>query len=160
MMGTGKTTVGRALAARLRRGFVDSDQQIERRTGRTVAQIFRDDGEAAFRVLESEVLADALSHPDAAVVAAAGGTVLDPENRRRIKDGGFVVWLRADPRTLEGRVRAGTHRPLLDEDPAAVLQRLATQRAALYGEVADLVVDVDAVRPAAVVDQICAALPR
>jgi shikimate kinase len=156
MMGTGKSSVGRRLAHRLGRDLVDSDEQVERRTGRTVAEIFRADGEAAFRALESEVLAEALASERPAVVAAAGGTVMDPENRRRIREGGFVVWLRADPSTLESRVRSGLHRPLLDEDPAGVLRRLASQRAPLYAEVADLVVDVDDIRIDDVVERICA----
>jgi 5-deoxy-5-amino-3-dehydroquinate synthase len=154
MMGAGKTTVGRALAARRGWSFVDSDAQIEARTGRTVAQIWAAEGEPAFRRLESEVLAEALAAEDPSVVAAAGGVVLDPVNRARIRQAGPVVWLRADPATLARRVRKGDHRPLLDSGPAEVLARLAAERGDLYAELADLVVDVDGLSADEVVDRI------
>src|SRR5258705_11543535 len=95
MMGAGKTTVGSRLARRLDRPFVDSDVQVEGRAGRTVRQIFEAEGEAAFRALESEVLAEALGSEEPAVIAAAGGTVLDPNNRRRMREGGTGVYLSA-----------------------------------------------------------------
>src|SRR4051794_31328522 len=82
MMGAGKTTVGSRLARRLDRPFVDSDVQVERRAARTVRQIFETEGEAAFRAIESEALAEALASEEPAVIAAAGGTVLDPVNRQ------------------------------------------------------------------------------
>ena len=147
MMGTGKTTVGRLVAARLGRPFVDSDDQVEARTGRTVREIFEEDGEAAFRREESEALASALEAGEPAVVAAAGGVVLDPENRRRLRDAGLVVWLRADPGLLVRRVGGASHRPLLADDPAGVLRRLADERAPLYAEVAAEVIDIDELGP-------------
>lgn len=161
MMGSGKTTVGRRLARRLHRPFVDSDEQVEARTGRTVADIFRTDGEAAFRPLEAEALAAALAADPPAVVAAAGGTVLDPDNRRAMAAAGTVVWLRADPAVLAARVAAAgdDHRPLLDDDPAGTLRRLADERDVHYHEVADLVVDVDELDPDAIVAQIVRRLP-
>jgi shikimate kinase len=141
MMGAGKTTVGRKLARALGRPFIDSDQQVEQRTGRTVREIFEADGEAAYRVLEADALAEALATTSPSIIAAAGGTVLREENRDRMRHAGTVVWLRADPAVLADRVRNGTHRPLLQDDPAAVLERLDAQRRALYEEVADHVVD-------------------
>ncbi|MBW3580623.1 MAG: shikimate kinase [Actinobacteria bacterium] len=141
MMGSGKTSVGRLVARRLGRAFLDSDEQIEARTGRTVREIFEVDGEATFRALEADVLADALARPEAAVIAAAGGVVLDADNRRRLRDQATVVWLRADPEVLAARVRSGDHRPLLTHDPLAVLERMETARGPLYREVADHVVD-------------------
>ncbi|HEX2192499.1 MAG TPA: bifunctional shikimate kinase/3-dehydroquinate synthase [Acidimicrobiales bacterium] len=143
MMGAGKSTVGRALARRRGWDFFDSDARIEERTGRTVGEIWADQGEPVFRRLESEVLAEALSAERPAVVAAAGGVVLDPGNRARLRECEAVVWLRARPETLVPRVATSSHRPLLDSDPAGVLARLAAERAPLYAEVADVTVDVD-----------------
>ena len=144
MMGSGKTTVGRGLAAALGRPLVDSDAQVEARTGRTVREIFESDGEAAYRVLEREALVDALAEAEPSVVAAAGGVVLDAGNRAVLQEAGTVVWLRARPEVLARRVSAGRdHRPLLGDDPLAALRRLDAERRPLYEEVADLVVDVD-----------------
>ena len=98
LMGTGKTTVGRALAERLHRRLLDSDLLIEARTGRTVRQIFQDEGEPAFRALETEVLIEALAQTTPSVIAAAGGVVLSEQNRRALKAApAKVVWLRAEP---------------------------------------------------------------
>lgn len=158
LMGSGKTTVGRVLARRLGRPFVDSDEVIEARTGRTVREIFESDGEDAFRKLEAAVLAEALADPTPAVVAAAGGTVLAEANRRCMEASGTVIWLRADPGVLVERATAGDHRPLLDGDPAGVLASMAAAREALYDEVADHVVDVAGKDPEAVADEIEAVL--
>ena len=141
MMGAGKTTLGRRLARKLGRPFIDSDQQIEVTTGRTVREIFEADGEPVFRALEAEALADALATTSPSVIAAAGGTVLSEENRARMREGGQVIWLRADPDVLAERVRNGVHRPLLADDPAQVLHDLDAARRELYQEVADHVVD-------------------
>ena len=98
--------------------FVDSDAQVEARTGRTVREIFEDDGEPAFRVLETEALRDALDAPGPTIVAAAGGVVLTEENRRLLERPNVeVVWLRADPTILVERAVSGDHRPLLAHDP-------------------------------------------
>jgi shikimate kinase len=151
MMAAGKTSVGRRLAHGRGWQFFDSDGQIEAMTGRTVADIWRTDGEAEFRRLEAQVLADALASTTPRVIAAAGGTVLDPENRRLIELHHPVVWLRARPETLAGRLGSAPHRPLLDEDPETVLRTLDTLRRPFYEEVADLVVDVDDLTPDQVV---------
>lgn len=157
MMGTGKTTVGRALADRLGRPFRDSDAEIEARTGRTVAQIFAEDGEAAFRREEAGVLAEDLGAARPSVIAAAGGTVLDPRNRDRMRAAGTVVWLRAPVEVLVERVATGTHRPAVDADPQGTLARMETDREALYAEVAD--VAVDSTRPVdELVEEILAAV--
>ncbi len=151
MMGVGKSTVGRRLAAELGRPFSDSDLEIEARTGRTVREIFELDGEPAFRRLEAQVLADALASPEPTVVAAAGGVVLDPENRRRMTDAGTVVWLRAPVAVLVDRVAAGVHRPAVETDPEGTLSTMERDREELYAEVAD--VTLDSARP---VDEVVA----
>jgi shikimate kinase len=144
MMGVGKTTVARVLSERLGRPVLDSDAIIEARTGRTVREIFAEDGEPAFRALETEVLRESLESATPSIIAAAGGVVLSPTNRSLLKDSGArVVWLCADPSTLVERVRGGAHRPLLDQDPAGTLQRMFVEREALYREVADAIVLVD-----------------
>ncbi|MEX2626888.1 MAG: shikimate kinase [Ilumatobacteraceae bacterium] len=144
MMGAGKSTVGRIVAARLGRRLLDSDEVIEARTGRSVRDIFATDGEAAFRSLETEALREALADPEPAVIAAAGGVVLSSENRRVLADADArVVWLLADPEVLIERVRSGMHRPLLDDDPEGTLRRMWAEREPLYHEVADAIVSVD-----------------
>jgi shikimate kinase len=144
MMGVGKTTVAKVVAERLGRSVIDTDQTIEATTGRTVRDIFAADGEAAFRAIESQVLADALATESPSVIAGAGGVVLLPANREALRaSGARVVWLCADPATLVERVKAGGHRPLLDADPAGTLQRMFDEREALYREVADAIVLVD-----------------
>jgi shikimate kinase len=144
LMGSGKSTVARIVAERLERRVIDSDAVIESATGRTVRQIFIDDGEDAFRALETAALLDALASPVPAVIAAAGGVVLRDENRTALKNSNAkVVWLCATPAVLIERVTSGAHRPLLDGDPAGTLQRMHETRDPLYREVADVIVLVD-----------------
>jgi shikimate kinase len=156
MMGSGKTTVGRQLAVRLGWAFSDSDELVEASTGSTVPELFATQGEEAFRAEESRVLAEALGADGPVVVSAAGGVVLSADNRALLARHS-VVWLRADPATLAARVGAGEGRPLIDADPAGTLVGLDAVRRPLYEEVADVVVDVDALDPATVVDRVLAA---
>lgn len=160
MMGAGKTTTGRLLADRLGWPYLDSDDEIERQTGRTVPQIWKEDGEPAFRREEARVLSEACAAAGPAVVSVAGGAVLDPDNREIIRRCGLAVWLRADVSTLAMRVGTGAGRPLLEGSPAAALARLYEQRAPVYAELADLVFDVDRMSPPQVVDQIVEALEQ
>ena len=157
LMATGKTTVGRLVADSLGRPLLDSDDQVEARTGRTVREIWRTDGEAVYRKLEADALADALDAVEPSVIAAAGGVVLADENRARLRGADVdVVWLRARPDTLLARIEEAddVHRPLLDDDPAGMLERMARDRTPLYAAVADRVVDVDDRAPAQVADEI------
>jgi shikimate kinase len=156
MMGSGKTTVGRELAGRLGWAFLDSDAMVEASTGSTVAELFAERGEDGFRSEETRVLVEAMGATPPAVVAAAGGAVLSRDNRALLTAGGTVVWLRADPSTLAGRLGSGAGRPLLGDEPAARLVELDAVRRPLYEEVADVVVDVDDLDPSRVVDRILA----
>jgi shikimate kinase len=157
MMGAGKSTTGSLLAQRLGAAYLDSDAEILRRTGRTVPEIWHQDGEPAFRAEEARVLADALHRHGPTVVGVAGGAVLDPVNRELIRRAGTVVWLRARPETLARRVGAGEGRPLLEGDPAANIARLDAERRPIYTELAGVVVDVDELSPPEVVDRIVSA---
>lgn len=144
MMGSGKSSVGRVLAERLGRPLFDSDQMVEDRTGRTVREIWQTDGEAVFRAIETEVLADAVAEAQPSVIAAAGGVVLSDDNRRVLAEAdAHVVWLMADVDVLLGRVQNGMHRPLLDDDPEAKLREMFSARESLYREAADAIVSVD-----------------
>jgi shikimate kinase len=158
MMGAGKSTTGHLLSKRLGWPYLDSDEEIYHQTGRTVPEIWKQDGEAAFRAEESRVLAEATTSDGPAVIAVAGGAVLDPDNRARIRGAGLVVWLRADVAVLAARVGSGTGRPLLEGGPAAAMQRLTEVRAPIYADLADLALDVDRMSPPQVVDRILAAL--
>lgn len=123
-MGAGKTTVGRQLAKRLHRRFVDSDHEIETRTGVRIPLIFDIEGEAGFRRRESQVLAELVEEPNL-VMATGGGAVLAEENRRRLHDNGVVIYLCASPDVLYQRTRHDRNRPLLQvPDPLARLAAL------------------------------------
>jgi shikimate kinase len=145
LMGAGKTTVGERCADRLGRPFVDTDDVVEAVARRSVQELFTDAGEAAFRQLERDAVRDAVASLAPSVIACGGGAVLDPENRRRLRQTGTVVWLRATPAVLAERVDAdGVERPLLAPRGAvATLERLAVVRAAAYEAVADAAVDTD-----------------
>jgi len=141
LMGAGKTSVGRVLAKRLDKKFVDSDQEIEHRTGVRVPVIFEIEGEEGFRRRESAVIAE-LVRLSGIVLATGGGAVLDPENRRALHSTGIVIYLRAEPRELWMRTRHDRNRPLLrTADPLAKLEELHRIRDPLYREVAHLIVD-------------------
>ena len=143
LSGTGKTSVGRRIAALLNRPFIDTDEEIEERTGRTVRGIFAADGEPAFRELEAKVMADLLAAAEPCVIAAGGGAVVTGSTRKLLQQPDvFVVWLTATPEFLASRTAKKAHRPLLDGDPVAALHRLADERAAWYEEVADVAFDV------------------
>jgi len=140
-MGTGKTEVGRRLAQRLGRAFVDTDQLVEGRAGKSVASIFAAEGEAAFRALERAVIAG-LADRTGVVIAVGGGAVLVEENVRRLRALGPIVQLTASPETIVARVGGRESRPLLaDGDPLATVRRLLGERAAAYAAAADLVVE-------------------
>lgn len=140
-MGSGKTAVGRRLAALLDKQFLDADAEIEKRTGVDVRFIFEKEGEARFRERECEVIAE-LTGLDGVVVATGGGAILDPRNRERLAATGTVVYLETSVDALVQRTRSSKTRPLLmNADPRGVLEGLMTVRQPLYEEVADLKVE-------------------
>lgn len=137
-MGSGKTAVGRRLAALLGKQFFDSDAEIEKRTGVDIRYIFEKEGEARFREREREVIAD-LTALDGVVVATGGGVILDAANRDRLAKTGTVVYLETTLDTLVRRTRVTKTRPLLmNDDPRTVFERLMTVRRPLYETAADL----------------------
>lgn len=154
MMGCGKTTTGDLVARRLGWDYRDSDADVEALTGHTVPEIFANDGEAAFRRAEAEVLAKACASERPTVIAVAGGAVLSAVNRNLIRESGTVVWLRAEPQRLAERVGDGAGRPLLEGDKRATMARLLAERAPRYEEVADAMIDVDLLTPDQVADRV------
>lgn len=131
-MGTGKTEVGRRLAARLGRVFVDMDAVIEERTGRTIAELFERDGEASFRRRERELVRELAGRKNL-VIAAGGGVVLDPDNLRDFERTGVVICLTATAEEILRRVAGQTHRPLLEGgDRLRRIRELLERRRPLY----------------------------
>ncbi|MCU1370174.1 MAG: aroK [Ilumatobacteraceae bacterium] len=142
LMGSGKTTVGKKVAKLVGARFVDADVEIEARTGRSVASWF-EDGEPAFRAAEAQLLADLLADPDLLVLGSGGGVVVTEANRTRLQERDVTaVYLHGTPEFLASRVQAKAHRPLLDDDPLAVMTQMYAQRDGWYREVADAVIEV------------------
>jgi shikimate kinase len=160
MMGAGKSTVGHLVADRLGWAYLDTDEEILRRTGRTVPEIWRVEGEGAFRAEEVAVIAEVTTAPGPRVVSVAGGAVVDPANRGRIRQAGLVVWLRVRVATLVDRLGDGHGRPLLTGDPVGNLTRLEAVRRPTYESLAQLVIDVDDLAAPAVADRITADVER
>lgn len=141
MPGCGKTSVGRALARRLKLPFVDSDAAIEQRIGGPIRDFFQARGEAAFRDIEEQVI-DELTRGEALVLATGGGAVLRPANRQHLKGRATVLYLRASPEYLARRLRNDTKRPLLQvANPLQRLRELHAERDPLYRECAHFVFD-------------------
>jgi len=139
MMGAGKTTVGKLLAKQLGKQFIDSDDEIQKRTGVTIPHIFDVEGEVGFRVREAAVIQD-LVRLDNIVLATGGGAILNAENRAALQKNGVVVYLKSTVHDLWQRTRNDRNRPLLQTaDPQATLKLLFEQRDPLYAEIASVV---------------------
>ena len=158
-MGAGKTTVGRSLARRLGKTFIDADHELEARTGVSIPTIFEIEGEEVFRQREAQVIAD-LTLADDVVLATGGGAVMREDNRNVLSTRGFVVYLRAQPRDLWLRTRNDQNRPLLrTANPLARLEELYRIRDPIYAQVADLVIDTGRQRVNILIAQILNQLP-
>jgi len=157
-MGSGKTTIGQILAKKLALDFVDSDQEIERRTGVNIATIFEIEGEAAFRTRETAVL-DELTLRAGQVLATGGGAVIREENRALLRSRGHVVYLHSPAEVAFDRIKRNRDRPLLMvTDPLARLKQLYDARHHLYIETAHRVVESYRDRPNAVIAEIVAGI--
>lgn len=155
-MGAGKSVIGRRLAERYGIDFVDLDREIEVRAGHGIPELFATEGEAGFRRRERETLAEVMAGADR-VIATGGGAVLDAGNRARLRERGFVVLLTLDVEQQLARLAQDHSRPLLAvDDRAAVLTRLAAERAPLYAETADLTFSTAGMTPG----EACATLVR
>lgn len=153
-MGAGKSAVGRYLARTLHLSFVDSDDEIESRTGVDIAFIFEKEGEQGFRKREAAVIDD-LSRIDGVVLATGGGAVVDPENRSRLGGRGYVVYLYTSVDEQVSRTQRGRKRPMLENDnPRGTLEELLAKRDPLYREIADLVVETDGRKVKSVANEI------
>lgn len=148
---TGKTTLAQLLAQRLGWQWIDADVEIERRAGKTIARIFAEDGEPAFRDLEAQVIAELCGRPRL-VLAAGGGAPLRAESRAAMRHAGRVVWLKARPDTIHARMTGDTttttRRPnLTDKNPLAEIEHLLERREPVYRETAHHTVDTEGRTP-------------
>lgn len=159
-MGSGKSSIGKLLAEKLGWPHWDTDEILAARAGKTVAEIFRQRGEAAFREMEDQLLQE-LSADDRRVLTTGGGIVLCPENRRRLRSLGKVVWLRVDREVLVQRLLGDSTRPLLrTEGPAATIAQLLQAREAFYEEAAHFVLETSGLTPDAAAVEILKLLNR
>ena len=157
-MGAGKSTIGKLLGKFLRQEFIDSDQEIEARSGASIPLIFEMEGEAGFRAREKAVIAELTQRRDI-VLATGGGAVLDPANRRRLRAYGTVIYLQTSVEEQLTRIGEDGNRPLLQTaDPRGKLEALLAVREPLYREVADLIIPTDGRRARQVVRQILSCL--
>ena len=153
-MGAGKSAVGRQLARSMHLDFVDSDDEIENRTGVDISFIFEKEGEEGFRKREVKVI-DELSQRQGVVLATGGGAILDADSRSRLGARGFVIYLYTSVQQQLKRTSRGRNRPLLENgDREGVLEELMAIRDPLYREIADMVVDTDGRRVKEVANEI------
>ena len=160
-MGAGKSSIGRMLASRLQRIFIDLDACIEAEAGAAISLIFTNEGESGFRSRERRALANTLARSEASIIATGGGAVLDEGNRRAMRGAGTVVYLQVEPSVQVQRLQGDGTRPLLaTADPAQRLAELQVLREPLYREVADLVFDTTQHSPQAAAEALTALLAQ
>lgn len=157
--GSGKTTVGQILATRIGWAFVDADTVLESRAGKTIREIFADEGEAGFRDRESAALME-LRTRSQTVIATGGGVILREQNRTLLRDHGFVAWLSADATTLWSRIQTdattAARRPALSSGGLAEVEQMLAIREPLYRAIADVEIAVGGLSPEQAVDAILA----
>ena len=158
-MGSGKSTIGRSVAAALQRRFVDNDEQVLAATGMTAAELSDRDGIDALHDTEAVALLGALRAPAASVITAAASTIVDPAVRGALQQHAFVVWLRAAPATLAARMPQSPTRPFGGVDPSRLVAQQSRDRDPLFAQIADLTVESDDSTPAEVVQRVLAGLP-
>jgi len=153
-MGTGKSTIGKRIAARLSRKFIDTDTLVEHKSGKPIAALFLERGEPYFRTLEREAIDQACSEKGI-VVATGGGALVNEENVRKLKASGTVICLTATPEIILSRVQGNTDRPLLQsDDPLEKIRMLLAARAGAYAK-ADLTIDTSCLNIEEIVEKIC-----
>ena len=143
LMGSGKSAIGRTIAKKLGRRFIDTDRYLERKLGNTVPEIFEKNGEAKFRILEKETIKK-ISQYIGIVIATGGGVIKDPENFRYLKESGWIIALYASPETLYKRIEGKRIRPLLlnQENPIKKLEDIYNERKSMYA-MADFQIDTE-----------------
>ena len=141
-MASGKSTIGKILAERLKRVFIDTDELIEKETGISISEIFKNYGEAYFRSIEKTIILKAIENPNS-VVATGGGCVTQEETRKILKKMGVVIWLNASPETVIARTQEDETRPLLNRDKENRIYTLISEREALYRETAHYKIDAN-----------------
>ncbi len=159
LMGTGKSTIGKILASRLKMDFIDSDQTIEKITGNSISQLFNRKGEEHFRSLEKKFIKD--GHPEKNCIISCGGGLCIPAGAMEsLKEKGLVICLWAEPETLLNRTKDDKSRPLLQvAKPIEALKKLLTSRESRYKE-ADVIILTDKISPEQVVEKIIEELDK
>lgn len=143
-MGCGKTTLGIKLSYMERVAMLDTDKMIEQKQNRTITQIFDEDGEAAFRQMETDILKEILDYKDSYIISVGGGLPIKEENQILLKQLGQVIYLRANANTIYERLKNDTTRPLLRGDhPQEKIRQMIAQRGPVYEKAATAIIDVD-----------------
>lgn len=156
-MGSGKTTVGIRLSYKMAMTVTDTDKLIEKEQQKKISDIFAEDGEEAFRQIETECLIHLAEQGHGQIISLGGGVPMRPKNREILKTLGMVVYLRAKPETIYARVKNDTTRPLLQcDDPLTRIRELMAERERMYEEAADVIIDTDSLS----VEQILADIVR
>jgi len=160
LMGVGKSTIGKRLAKKLGKTFLDSDQEVEKRTGASIELIFDIEGEEGFRRREAAVI-DELTAREDIILATGGGAVLLPENRKHLSERGVVVYLKTPVAILAERMAQDRKRPLLQNgDRLARLQTLQEEREPFYVEIADVIIKTDKLPLKKVIDRVLESLKQ